>query len=671
MHIDRTHSNLISLLFSFIDHKSHVPAQPVSTTQQSPSDATVDQNNTPAEGSPYSHSPAITPEDPSCEDYMDLPTYMALIGQERDFVVDSEGETADSENLMGSGDGTVCIDRTEAEFESIRVKLETDSRTESGEEVAGDQSSVENADSDSELPTTESEAHSQQVETLERTDPELPTDPTVVTGITIGSPHAEGLLLMSSSGLRYIDVRPSDSDPYRGDEVLLIQSDIPEYVDHVNPVGTDLSFANRHDNNVKSSLENHGIGDADKTSTGAPALTQTKDDGSDDAMLSNSISHTPITDRPITPPHNVLQPETPPRGGFLGRSNKVIKRSSSVISDSGIESEPSSVACWPLDSRSGMAGARDPLQQQYLRSRRMAHRNSLEGLQTESHGSLPSATQASLTSISSLPYEDEEEERQRQLNTLTKSASAPQISSPDDNEDEEAVGQQRRNLKGNSEEDAEEAPSPEVGEEVFEDSQETAAATDVQEEESRLPDDNTGICACETECCEHKRAPESNTGSLNEDYDDISFHHIQLNELEDGELLENFPDASNDENQRSHDVASLSTKEKQRPADLTGLAANGKEQKGVEGQARVNKVPSSGLAFVNKKVVEVVNLSVSCAPTCLPFSSVLRDSPSVSGLSARQATSPITHQPLGSFGIISSSSSSLCTEQEISERMLK
>uniref|UniRef100_A0A8C9WH44 Family with sequence similarity 135 member B n=1 Tax=Scleropages formosus TaxID=113540 RepID=A0A8C9WH44_SCLFO len=77
---------------------------------------------------------------------------------------------------------------------------------------------------------------------------------------------------------------------------------------------------------------------------------------------------------------------------------------------------------------------------------------------------------------------------------------------------------------------------------------------------------------------------------------------------------------------------------------------------------------TSGLAFVNKKVVEVVNMSVSCAPTCLPFSSVLRDSPSISGISARQAASPITHQPLGSFGLISSSS--FCADEETNERML-
>ncbi|KAG7245235.1 hypothetical protein INR49_023807, partial [Caranx melampygus] len=120
----------------------------------------------------------------------------------------------------------------------------------------------------------------------------------------------------------------------------------------------------------------------------------------------------------------------------------------------------------------------------------------------------------------------------------------------------------------------------------------------------------------------------------------------------------------------------------QRPSDLTGLAAsdmspfdlNGissSEKEPLDCQTKSSKIPNSGLAFVNKKMVEVVNMSVSCAPTCLPFSSVLRDSPSISGMSTRQATSPITHQPLGSFGIISSSSlNPLNMDDETNERML-
>uniref|UniRef100_A0A1A8I8Q9 Family with sequence similarity 135, member B n=1 Tax=Nothobranchius kuhntae TaxID=321403 RepID=A0A1A8I8Q9_NOTKU len=88
-------------------------------------------------------------------------------------------------------------------------------------------------------------------------------------------------------------------------------------------------------------------------------------------------------------------------------------------------------------------------------------------------------------------------------------------------------------------------------------------------------------------------------------------------------------------------------------------------------RTRPSKLPNSGLAFVNKKMVEVVNMSVSCAPTCLPFSSALRDSPSVGGISARQASSPVTNQPLGSFGIISSSYLTMLNmDDETNEQML-
>ena len=107
----------------------------------------------------------------------------------------------------------------------------------------------------------------------------------------------------------------------------------------------------------------------------------------------------------------------------------VIKRSASIISDSGIESEPSSVAWSEARSRTlELPSDRDFLHQ--LVRRHALHRNSLEGGHTESNTSLPSGIQASLTSISSLPFE--EEERELALTKLTKSVSAPQISSPEE-----------------------------------------------------------------------------------------------------------------------------------------------------------------------------------------------------------------------------------------------
>uniref|UniRef100_A0A8C4ZX21 DUF676 domain-containing protein n=1 Tax=Gadus morhua TaxID=8049 RepID=A0A8C4ZX21_GADMO len=118
--------------------------------------------------------------------------------------------------------------------------------------------------------------------------------------------------------------------------------------------------------------------------------------------------------------------------------------------------------------------------------------------------------------------------------------------------------------------------------------------------------------------------------------------------------------------QRPRDLIGLVASAATPPGDLRGLLADssgdggeGAQPRPLECPTKPSKIPNAGLAFMNKKMVEVVNMSTSCAPTCLPFSSVLRDSPSVGGLSARQAASPITHQPLGSFGIISSSSSLL------------
>lgn len=363
------------------------------------------------------------------------------------------------------------------------------------------------------------------------------------------------------------------------------------------PDVTSLEFPlarNRLD--TPSNTENHEKrSELDDRYTEAPA----RDYGSTETAPN---THSPLA----TPPsRNALQQirrlsETPPRGVFIGGC-KLMNRSSSVISDSGIESEPSSVA-WTLEGRGGVAGGRDVPHN--LARRRAAHQSSLEGLQTESHGSLPSATQASLTSISSLPYEEDEE---RQLSTLTKSASAPQISSPDDTEERET-------------------PSRETGNEAHDQELEAGGVEN-----------------------EHKVVPTLHKDAYEDDNDDISVRQIHLNDIEN---------------------ITYNRTANERPSDLIQLPANERERLTPEGESRTDKAPSLGLAFVNKKVVEVVNLSVSCAPTCLPFSSMLRDSPSVSGLSARQAASPITHQPLGSFGLVSSSSCS-GAEQEINERMVK
>ncbi|KAM9496381.1 protein FAM135B [Clarias gariepinus] len=639
-----------------LDYKPHVPNQIGSDTQKSTNSDDTEEHTMPSmEMRPQ--SPAISTKESAPEDFLDLPTYMALIGREEDF--DRDGSMVELESPVGSLDGRTSPDRTETKFRS-KVEPNADSHQESEIEGSDRNSAIEE-----EL-------------TQEYTD---------------------------RTGLKYIEVRPSDSDPYKGDEVLLIQSNDMKSCD-LNDVTTFSSTNHLHSNLKIQRISEKQGSKKEETCAEFPAVTQANNTGSFDPLLMNSS----VTDQPMTPPHSTSIPpldhplsEMPPRVGILGKL-KIMKRSSSVISDSGIESEPSSVA-WPLDIRVGVAGSRDPL---HL-CRRRVHRNSLEGLQTESHGSLPSATQASLSSISSLPYEDEDEERQRQLNTLTKSASAPQISSPDSNNENviqdlanqvnvvlEVSSQMRKQIECGNVVDRQEESNQDIFDEIIykeggtedistdtklisnisevllfqklvkETPDETIDHEDRKDDsgilhdgDSSLLNESTGLC--NTECCEHKM---TNMGTDDPDghtVDAISFHDIHLGELDKGELG-NAIDTPNHENQ----ISQASSK----PSDLQEHPPDGKEQSGKEGNAKTNQVPSSGLAFMNKKVVEVVNLSVSCAPTCLPFSSVLHDSPSVSGLSMRQANSPITHQPLGSFGIISSSSSFLCTEQDISERML-
>uniref|UniRef100_A0AAQ4RD89 Family with sequence similarity 135 member B n=1 Tax=Gasterosteus aculeatus aculeatus TaxID=481459 RepID=A0AAQ4RD89_GASAC len=378
--------------------------------------------------------------------------------------------------------------------------------------------------------------------------------------------------------------------------------------------------------------------------------------------------------------------ERRPNGGALVGS-KIMKRSSSVISDSGIESEPSSVA-WPLE-----APEREIPQQ--LACRRPVHRSSLEGLQMESNGS--AGIQASLTSISSLPYE--EDQQQRKLSKLTKSVSAPQISSPEDVEEDRVL----RNPETDSTRAVQHQDSTKInGSEQLESSLLEANSTR-----------NLGLILKENIISEKSNSDknlsktngtESGLNSASEVLllqESIESPHVKVSTVigsqrenmnhqthmsgsgaseEDVHLLGTEavvecldPSPSPPGLQYANDLPSITIK--QRPSNLTGLIANDiaspVEKEPLDCQAKPSKIPNSGLAFVNKKMAEVVNMSVSCAPTCLPFSSALRESPSVSGMSARQATSPITHQPLGSFGIVTSSSlNPLNMDDETNERML-
>uniref|UniRef100_A0AAV2K5S2 DUF676 domain-containing protein n=1 Tax=Knipowitschia caucasica TaxID=637954 RepID=A0AAV2K5S2_KNICA len=331
--------------------------------------------------------------------------------------------------------------------------------------------------------------------------------------------------------------------------------------------------------------------------------TSTNDEVSDIAMpLHQSVDTDPddiplltiLTPLSITPD---FRKDLTLRSGLIG--SKFIKRSSSLISDSGIESEPSSVV-WPVESLrkaqpSDFSSEREIPQQ--IISKLPIHRSSLEGLLMESNGSIPSAgIQASLNSISSLPYE---EEQHRQLRKSVGSASVEDVHLIETNGH---VGKLR-------------AEAPE--------------GTRTRSDRKSLSDSN--LLDVEYKESSSERRPKSATA-------------LRPTELAGLSNVMSFP-------------------------ELNRTLAGEKDHRG-DGQCKA-KIPNSGLAFVNKKMVEVVNMSVSCAPTCLPFSSALRESPSMGGMSARQATSPITHQPLGSFGIITSESiNPLNMDEETNERML-
>ncbi|XP_034560597.1 protein FAM135B [Notolabrus celidotus] len=555
-------------------------------------------------------------------------------------------------------------------------------------------------------------------------------------------------------GRRYAEVKPSDVDPSRGEEELVHSSTHNPLDDCSNTSDEHLTHGVTDSAaRLCDATNNSDVRDGENTeeeSDIAMPLNRSMDDDTEDVPLiglPTAYAHPAVLPFP-----GDLRKEMPHRGGLAG--SKIMKRSSSVISDSGIESEPSSVA-WPLEV--ALRG-RPPLDFSSEREipkqivcRHPVHRSSLEGLRLESNGSIPSGgIQASLTSISSLPYE--EDQQQRQLSKLTKSVSAPQISSPEDTEGDHVLLNQetdtnslveeqdsfkttRSSLNGNLDSEQshlldpsstthlqhtlkenissemsdsqylsethttksvlsgmsevlllqESAESPYVkesnvigsqGEKMKHQTHISGAGASV--EDVHFVETEAAPCSCENTPCVHKSAADQeriNTGDECQ-----SFHRTTL--LKDQECL--YPSTESPGLQHApSDSFNRTTTTTQRPSDLSGLKANDvsssadhngtstSEKEPLDCQTKPSKIPNSGLAFVNKKMVEVVNMSVSCAPTCLPFSSVLRDSPSISGMSTRQTTSPITHQPLGSFGIISSSSlSPLNMDDETNERML-
>ncbi|XP_047638877.1 protein FAM135B [Phacochoerus africanus] len=416
-----------------------------------------------------------------------------------------------------------------------------------------------------------------------------------------------------------------------------------------------------------------------------------------------------------------------------------IERSSSVISDSGIESEPSSVAWSEARSRAlELPGDREVLHQ--LVRRHAFHRNSLEGGHTESNTSLPSGIQASLTSISSLPFEEEERELAR--TKLTKSVSAPQISSPEESAEDADTTQPGGGLAETPAEDSESRdPSgpclPLTGGSGSQDAGVDHLLAEVVSDASNqqgpgyidTPKGKEKKVYPQEPCCLDGRTdnpPGVETKGLSLKIPPILALENPKNRPFPGAPVEAPKGRPEDANMGEsplpnsgildaetfthHKVPEVSSTSAANTVDLDSTSERGSspctaddtvlrrgahtfpEDGREEGpacspvshslhpQSTGNQEPRAGPSTVishlasaetfpldSLKAVEVVNLSVSCTATCLPFSSVPKETPARAGFSSKQTASPITHQPLGSFGVVPTHPSKL--EEEVSERM--
>ncbi|NXF17604.1 F135B protein, partial [Rhodinocichla rosea] len=442
----------------------------------------------------------------------------------------------------------------------------------------------------------------------------------------------------------------------------------------------------------------------------------------------------------------------------------VIKRSSSIISDSGIESEPSSVAWSDARSRAlELPSDREILH--HLVRRHAIHRNSLEGGHTESNTSLPSGIQASLTSISSLPFE--EEEREVELTKLTKSVSAPQISSPEEPPEELDISKHSEATSGDSDHNLRSCMETEDkdGKIImdFSECQMTTESGQIEHRRHANPLLKHSSSNTELQGNKEKCIPET-CCSLKNTRPPSCPKQLQINVSEclslesNGECSLKTPRACNylDKNIDKVDICIEDPKDKLKPnslkvqqgssnsrisgeenfsqsikvvpdfcypvtapsdtstefgslrgecgssladespavyAEMQGLQeielndspasadpASGAHQaeRPQEPNSQENKLvvngtgfplaATEGVALESRKAADVVNMSISCTATCLPFSSVLKETPAMAGSSAKQAAFPITRQPLGSFGVVCPNSDEM--DEETNERML-
>ncbi|XP_004837962.1 protein FAM135B isoform X1 [Heterocephalus glaber] len=542
-------------------------------------------------------------------------------------------------------------------------------------------------------------------------------------------------------GLTYIDVKCNNKNPHRAEhmELLSVYQERRSCRDKYRferIVPSKMAAGGNHQDAIcpdKTALpELHSLGKgADQE--GKPGLLSLKLTPAEPSDTPSSTLTAPLEIRSsLQDPHTEEQEE-------LSVLSGVIKRSSSIISDSGIESEPSSVAWSEARSRAlELPSDREVLQQ--LARRYTLHRNSLEGEPTESNTSLPSGIQASLTSISSLPFE--EEERELALTKLTKSVSAPQISSPEDTAEGADTTKKERgsakasDIQSKSEVSPEHSSQP-CGSSRTEDDREghSLAEEDLGAEKHQGPgymdipkgketqSDLHGSCSLDgrtestpgvetkghdlkiphTIALENAKTrsvhrgqmetPKGRPKDLNVGKHTLSNSSIsEVGELSHHKVPEfSCPSAANAIHPNSagqqssspcliHDMMLNRTPDSSLEVEHDAGTVCRTVTHSIPSHVLRNQEPKAGTSIMGShltpaetftldslKAVEVVNLSLSCTATCLPFSSVPKETPARAGFSSKQTPVPITHQPLGSFGVVSAHSSKL--EDEVSERM--
>ncbi|NXG47004.1 F135B protein, partial [Psilopogon haemacephalus] len=541
------------------------------------------------------------------------------------------------------------------------------------------------------------------------------------------------------------DMKPSNKDSHKSEPVLIVSA---QY--ECGACGTDGS----EDRTNIHKIDESGHPENNFTLCGLPLNELTSHEKTEDPDTKPLV---PVLK--ALPTHSLRDEECEE----ITLTSGIIKRSSSLISDSGIESEPSSVAWSDARSRAlELPSDREMLH--HLVRRHAIHRNSLEGGHTESNTSLPSGIQASLTSISSLPFE--EEEREVELTKLTKSVSAPQISSPEEPAEEVDIFKHSEITSGGSGENFKNCTETKSGDgkfivefsecQITAESREleskgyskssikhSSSSTELQGEEEKegfsevfctlenarpsscpkqLQDnvsechslEDNGECSLKPPrayldknihkfdtCLENSKDKLNPETLISQDFysnirisGDESFSHSikPVPELcypipapsetstefdsvqgECGSSLADESPAAYAETQGLQEIELNDSPALADPAARSYQAEYPQEVKSQEQEVVANGtgfplVTTEGVALESRKAVDVVNLSVSCTATCLPFSSVLKETPAMVGSSAKQAAFPITRQPLGSFGVVSSSSNEM--DEETNERML-